>query len=100
MYELRHQEHEKLAAYKPDLAIGIAWGIEAALPLTLGRSERGTFDPAWAAKLGTRTRHFLYIFYNGGLVHRQPARAAELRQGVICGPGKADTDGRHHLLSR
>ena len=71
-YELRLHEHESRAAFKGDLAIGIAWGMHTEPAVALG-NERRTFNEGWATKFPDpeATSHFLDFFYNGALVERQ-----------------------------
>lgn len=65
-YELQHDEHSMRAAYKPDLCIGIGWG------LPVYPSER-TFDEDWATQFPDpeASWHFVDLFYCGALVERQ-----------------------------
>jgi hypothetical protein len=70
-YELRHEEHWMRASYKPDLAIGIAWGMYADPPLPGERPE--IFHEEWATQFpdDRPTLHLIDLFYFGALIDRQ-----------------------------
>jgi hypothetical protein len=70
-YQLHHEEHHSRAAYKPDLSIGIAWGMYAHPPLPGERPE--IFHEEWATQFpdDRPTMHWVDFFYCGGLVDRQ-----------------------------
>lgn len=70
-FQLRHEEHHSRAAYKPNLSIGIAWGMYAHSPLPGERPE--IFHEDWATQFpdDRPTMHLLDFFYCGALVDRQ-----------------------------
>jgi hypothetical protein len=56
------QSHTNVAAYKPDIAITMAWGLDA-----------GPYQEKWSEAFPDpeTTRHYLDIFYSGALVFRE-----------------------------
>ena len=91
-YQLRTAAHDSRAAYKPDLAIGIAWGLETNPRSGLG-DEPHIFKEDWATKFPDpdATRHFLDFFYNGALVAREPYVSVDGRCDLPI--PKRETDG-------
>ncbi len=71
-YELHPLEHEARAAFKPDLAIGIAWGMHTDALTGIG-TERRTFNEEWATSFPDpeATQHFVDFFFEGALVARE-----------------------------
>jgi hypothetical protein len=71
-YELRPREHEARAAFKSDLAIGIAWGMHADA-LTGTGERRQVFEEEWATSFPDpeATQHFVDFFFEGALVARE-----------------------------
>ncbi len=69
-FELRYQEHLSRASFKPDLAIGIAWGMDADPALD---GEKRVFNEEWATQFPDQaaTKHLVDFFYNGALVGRE-----------------------------
>jgi len=71
-YELRPREHEARAAFKPDLAIGIAWGMYTDA-LTGTGERRQIFQEEWATSFPDpeATQHFVDFFFEGAIVARE-----------------------------
>lgn len=69
-YELQHEEHPMRAAYKPDLLIGIGWGMD--VRPSLG-GERHRFEEDWATNFPDPEASFQYVdfLYGGAIVQRQ-----------------------------
>lgn len=65
-YELQHEEHSMRASYKPDLQIGIGWGM------SVFPSER-KFEEDWATQFPDpeASWHFVDFLYGGALVERK-----------------------------
>jgi hypothetical protein len=66
-YQLQHHEHSMRAAYKPNLGITIAWGLDR----TSHRPNE--FSEPWHQDFpdSGASAHFVDFFYNGDLVHRE-----------------------------
>lgn len=71
-YELRHEEHSMRAAFKSNVAIGIAWGMYVDPTLDISAAPR-RFDEDWATNFPDpdATWHFVDFFYCGALVNRE-----------------------------
>lgn len=66
-YELQHEEHPSRASYRPNVLVGMAWGLD----VRPGNSRR-TFDEEWATKFPDpeASWHYVDFFYGGTLVER------------------------------
>jgi hypothetical protein len=69
-FELRHEEHWMRASYKPNLAVGIAWGMYVHPPLPGERPE--IFYEDWATQFpdDRPTMHSVDFFYFGAMIAR------------------------------
>lgn len=63
---LEHYAHGMRASYKPNLAIGIAWGLEI-------QPGRNRYEADWATNFpdSEASGHFLDFFYQGMFINRE-----------------------------
>lgn len=70
-FQLRHREHDMRASYRPDLNIGIAFGLD---PDNVFPDDQRSFEEDWSKNFSDSkwTFHYADFFYSGALVHREP----------------------------
>lgn len=75
-FQVRHNEHSMRASYKPDVSVGIAWGLD---PDNVFPEDRRTFKEAWSEAFADSswTYHLADFFFCGNLVQREPFLAVD-----------------------
>ncbi|PRZ34790.1 hypothetical protein CLV47_12322 [Antricoccus suffuscus] len=66
-WELHHQEHDHIAAYKPDVGVTLAWGM----PMYADNHPEMT--PDWIDKfplVDSVSYYFIDVFWNGSVIDR------------------------------
>ncbi len=80
------------AAYKPDLAIGIGWGMNVQPALD---GDARTFDESWATSFPDpgASWHFIDFLYHGTLVERQSYVTVDARCNLPLPRREVDGEG-------
>jgi hypothetical protein len=77
-------DHGMRASYKPDIAIGLAWGMQS----------HDTYHADWVSMFKSASSSIADLFYNGMLVAREHYVVVDDGGGFLPRPDAASEDGR------